>query len=89
MFCFLKTMCVLDHQESDNQSSFFDVEYQKDVRANGLRISQTTAKNKLSEPIVWPFLHSQKGQFSLTGRGGWYRQDLNTIQSCENRDFSI
>ena len=32
------------------------------------RLSQTNAKNKLSEPIGWSLLlHSQNGQFSLTG----------------------
>ena len=40
-----------------------------------LRLSQTNAKNQLSEPIDWPLRHSQKGQFSLSGRCGLYRRD--------------
>ena len=82
-------MCVLGHQESDFESSFFAFECEKDDPANCLKIVTDKRKNQLSEPIVWPLSHIQKGQFSLTGRGGWYRRDKNTIQSCENRDFSI
>ena len=38
LFGFLKTMCVLDHQESDFQSSFYAFECQKDVPTNCLKI---------------------------------------------------
>ena len=56
---------------------------------NHLKIVTDKCQNQSSESIVWPLRHSQKWQFSLTGRGGWYRRDLNTIKSWENRDFSI
>ena len=54
-----------------------------------LKIAIDKRQNQLSEPIVRPLRSSQKGQFSLNERGGWYRWDENTIQSCENKDFSI
>ena len=38
LFCFLKTMCVLGHQESDFQLSFIAFEVQKDVPVNCLKI---------------------------------------------------
>ena len=53
-FCFLKTMCVLGHQESGFQSSFFVVECYKDVPVNCLKIVTDKRQNQLSEPIVWP-----------------------------------
>ena len=88
-FCFLKTMCVLGHQESDFQSSFYTSECKKDAPTNRLKIFTDKRQNQVSESIVWPLRHSQMGQFSLTGRGGWYQQDLNTIKSRKNREFSI
>ena len=75
MICYLKTMCVLGHQETDFQSSFYAVECEKDVPTNLLKIVTDRRKNQLSESIVWLLRQSQKGQFSLTGRGGWYRRD--------------
>ena len=89
VFCFLKTVCVLGHQDSDFASSFFTFECKKEVPANCFNIVTDKRHNQLSEPLVWPLPHIQKGQFSLTGRGEWYRRDKNTIQSCENKDFSI
>ena len=68
-------MCVLDHQESDFQSSFFAFECKKDVPVNCLKIVTDERKNQLSERKVWPLRHNQKRQFSLTGSGGWYRGD--------------
>ena len=68
-------MCVLDHQESDVQSSFYAVECEKDVQTNCFKIVTDKRQNKLSESIVWPLRHCQKGQFSLSGRGGWYGRD--------------
>ena len=75
-------MCVLGHQESDFQSAFFAFECLKDVPTTYVKIVTDKHQNQLSEPIVWPLRHSQKGQFSLTGRGGWYQGDQNTIQAC-------
>ena len=75
LFGFLKTMCVLGHQESDFQSSFYAFERKKDVPMNCLKIVTDKRQNQLSEFIVWPLRRSQKGHFSLTGRGGWYRRD--------------
>ena len=72
LFCFLKTMCVLDHQESDFQSSFYVVECKKDVPTNRLKIVTDKRQNQLSESMVWPLHDCQKGQFSLTGRDGCY-----------------
>ena len=74
LFCFLKTMCVLGHQESDFQSSFNAIECKKDVAMDRLKIVTDKCQNQVSESIVWPLRHSQIGQFSLTGRGGWYRR---------------
>ena len=71
----MKTMCVPVHQESDFQSSFYAIECKKDVPTYCLKFVTDKRQNQLSEPIVWPLRRSQKGQFSLTGRGGWYRQD--------------
>ena len=68
-------MCVLGHQDSDFQSSVFAFECKKDVPANCLKIVTEKRQNQLSEPIVWPLHQSQKGQFSLTGRGEWYQRD--------------
>ena len=68
-------MCVLGLQESDVQSSFYAFECKKDVRMNCLKIVIDKRQNQLSESIVCPLRHSQKGQFSLTGRGRWYQQD--------------
>ena len=68
-------MCVLGHQESDFQSSFFAFESYKDAPTNCLKIVTDKRQNQLSEPIFWPLRPSQKGQFSLTGRVGWYRPD--------------
>ena len=82
-------MCVLGHQESDFQSSFYAVECYKDVLMNRLKIFTDKRQNQVSEFIIRPLRHSQMGQFSLTGRGGWYQWDKNTIKSRENRDFSI
>ena len=65
-------MGVLGHQESVFQSSFYAFECEKDVLTNCLKIVTDKRHNQLSEPIVWPLRRSQKGQFSLTGRGGWY-----------------
>ena len=59
-------MCVLGHQESDFQSSFYAFECKKDVTVNCLKIVTDTRQNQLSEPIDWPLRHSQKGQVSLT-----------------------
>ena len=53
-------MCVLGHQESDFQSSFYAVECQKDVPTNRLKIAIDKRQNQLSESIVWPLHHSQK-----------------------------
>ena len=72
LFCFLKTICVLNHQESDFQSSFYAVECKKDVPTKCSKIVTDKRQNKLSESIVWPLRHCQKGQLSLAGRGGWY-----------------
>ena len=68
-------MCVLCHQESDFQSSFYAVECKKNVLTNHLKIVTDKRQNQLSESIVWPLRHSQTEQFSLTGRGGWYQRD--------------
>ena len=65
-------MGVLGHQESDFQSSFYAFERSKDAPTNRLKIVTDKRQNQLSEPIVWPLRRSQKGQFSLTVRGGWY-----------------
>ena len=75
LFCFLKTKCVLGHQESDFQSSFNAFECKKDVPTNFLKIVKDKHQNQLSEPIVYPLRRGQKGLFSLTGRAGWYRRD--------------
>ena len=69
LFCFMKTMRAPDHQESDFQSSFYAFECKKDVPTNCLKLVTDKRQNQLSEPIVWPLRCSQKGQFSLTGRG--------------------
>ena len=53
------------------------------------RLSQTNSKKQFSELVVWSLRQSQKGQFSLTGRGEWYRRDQNTIKWCEHREISI
>ena len=66
-------MCVLGHQESDFQSSFYAYECKKDVLMNCLNIVTDKRQNQVSEPMVWPLRRSQKRQFSLTGRVGWYR----------------
>ena len=60
-------MCVLGHQESDFQSSFMPLGVM-----NGLKIITDKRRNQLSESVVWPLRHSQKWQFSLSGRGEWY-----------------
>ena len=65
-------MCVLGHQESDFQSSFYAFECKKDVPINRLKIVTGERQNQLSEFVVWLLRHSQKGQFSLTERGEWY-----------------
>ena len=52
------------------------------VRKMSRRITDKR-QNQVSESIVRPLRHSQKGQFSLTGRGGWYQCDKNTINSRE------
>ena len=67
-------MCVLGHQESDFQSSFYAVECQKDVPTDHLKIVTDKRQNQWSESIVWPLRHSKTGQLSLTGRGGWYQR---------------
>ena len=82
-------MFALGHQESDFQSLFYAFECKKDVPPNGTKIVTGKRQNALSEPIGWSLLHSPNGQFSLTGRHVWYRQDLNTMKSCENRDISV
>ena len=82
-------MCVLGHQESDFQSSFYAVKCQKDVPTNRLKIVRVKRQNQVSESIVWPLRHSEMGQLSLAGRGGWNRRGKNTIKLCENRDYSI
>ena len=53
-------MCVLGHQESDFQSSFYAVECQKDVPTSRLKIAIDKRQYQLSESIVWPLHHSQK-----------------------------
>ena len=68
-------MCVLGHQESDFQSSFYAVESKEDVPTNHSKIVTDKRQDQLSESIVWPLRHSQTGQFSLTGRGGRYQRD--------------
>ena len=83
MFCFLKTMCLLCHQESDFQSSFYAAVCYKDVKMNCSKIIIDKRQNKSSEPIAWLLCNSQKGRVSLTGKGGWYRWDKNNIKSCK------
>ena len=62
-------MCVLDHQESDVQSSFYAVECEKDVQTNCFKIVTDKRQNKLSESIVWPITPLPKGAiFSLWKR---------------------
>ena len=68
-------MRVLCHRKSDFQLSFYAVECLKDVPTNHLKIVTDKRQNQSSESIVWPLRHSQKGQFSLTGKGEWYRRD--------------
>ena len=48
LFCFHKTMCVLGHQESYFQSSFYAVECNKDVLTNRLKIITDKRENQLS-----------------------------------------
>ena len=56
-------MCVLGHQESDFQSSFYALECQKDALTSCTKIVTDRRQNQLSEPIVWSLRHSQNGQF--------------------------
>ena len=51
LFCFLKTMCVLGHQESDFQSSFYALESLKDVPTNCTKVVTNKRQNQLSEEV--------------------------------------
>ena len=48
--CFLITMCVLGHQETDFQSSFYAVECKKDVPTKRLKIVTDYAKTSCLNP---------------------------------------
>ena len=54
-------MCVLGHQETDFQSSFCAGECYKDAPADRLKIVRDKRQSQLSESIVLPLHHSQKG----------------------------
>ena len=69
-------------------NQFFNRHYMPLSATNCTKIVTDKRQNQLSDPKVWSLRRSQKGLFSLTGRGVWYRLDLNTIKSCENRDLS-
>ena len=63
---------VIKNQIFNRRSLPLSVRKMKDVPANCLNIVTDKRQNQLSKPIDWPLRHSQEGQFSLTGRGGWY-----------------
>ena len=59
LFCFLETMLVPGHQESDFQSSFYLLECSKDIPQNCSKIITDESQNKLSEPIGLSLLYIQ------------------------------
>ena len=66
----MKTMCVLGHQESVFNRHSMPLSVIKMSRRIVQSLSQTDSKHQLSELVVWSLRQSQKGQFSLTERGG-------------------